>query len=93
MPKQGTRSLKSYVYPCLKLRHYLLPSTYVVACQTDVVKHMLQQPIPSGRIRKWAYALKEYDLAYESLKSMKGQVVVDFIVGHRIDQIRISWSI
>jgi hypothetical protein len=47
---------------------------------------MLQQPILSGRIRKWAYALIEYDLAYEPLKSIKGQVVADFIVGHSIDQ-------
>jgi ribonuclease HI len=46
---------------------------------------MLQQPILSGRIGKWAYALIEYDLAYDPLKSMKGQVVVDFIVRHSID--------
>jgi hypothetical protein len=36
--------------------------------------------------RKWAYALIEYDLAYEPLKSMRGQVVANFIVGHSIDQ-------
>jgi ribonuclease HI len=36
-------------------------------------------------IGKWAYALIEYDLAYEPLKSMKSQVVADFIVEHRID--------
>jgi hypothetical protein len=47
---------------------------------------MLQQPILSERIRKWAYVLIEYDLAYEPLKSMKGQVVEDFMVGHSIDQ-------
>jgi hypothetical protein len=64
----------------------LLASTYVVACQADVIKHMLQQPILSGRIGKWAYALIEYDLAYESLKSIKGQVVAYFIIGHSIDQ-------
>jgi hypothetical protein len=58
---------------------------YLVACQADV-KHMLQQLILCGRIRKWDYALIEYDLAYEPLKSMKGQVVADFIVGHSIDQ-------
>jgi ribonuclease HI len=39
----------------------------------------------SGRIGKWAYALIEYDLAYEPLKSMRGQVVADFIVKHRVD--------
>jgi hypothetical protein len=37
-------------------------------------------------IRKWAYTLIEYVLAYESLKSIKGQVVADFIVEHSIDQ-------
>jgi hypothetical protein len=64
----------------------LLSSTCIVACQADVIKHMLQQSILSGRIVKWAYDLIEYDLAYESLKSIKGQVVADFIVEHIIDQ-------
>jgi hypothetical protein len=39
----------------------------------------------SGRVGKWAYGLIEYDLAYESLKSMKDLVVADFIVEHQID--------
>jgi hypothetical protein len=30
--------------------------------------------------------LIEYDLSYESLKSMKGHVVADFIIGYSIDQ-------
>lgn len=43
-------------------------------------------PILSSQIRKWAYALIEYDLANESLKSMKGQIMTNFIVEHRIDK-------
>ena len=31
------------------------------------------------------YALVEYDLAYESLRAIKGQIVADFIVEHRIN--------
>jgi hypothetical protein len=73
-------------YACSQLRHYLLSSTCVVACQADVIKHMLQQLILSGRIGKWAYALIEYDLAYEPLKSTRGKVVGDFIVEYSIDQ-------
>jgi hypothetical protein len=71
-------------YACTKCRCYLLSSHCVVSSQTSVIKYMLQNPIMSGRIGKWAYALIEYDLAYEPLKSMKGQVVADFIVEHRI---------
>jgi hypothetical protein len=51
-----------------------------------VIRHILQQPILSGRIGKWAYALIEYDLPYEQIKSIKGQVVTYSIVGHSIDQ-------
>ena len=63
----------------------VLSSTCVVVCQTDVIKRMPQKPILSGRIGKWAYALVEYDLTCKPLKSMKGQIVADFIVEHRIN--------
>jgi hypothetical protein len=56
-----------------------------VICQTDVIKHMLHKPILSGRLSKWAYSLIEYDLVYESLKSIKGQIVADFIVEYWVD--------
>jgi ribonuclease HI len=46
---------------------------------------MLLKTILSGSIGKWAYALVEYDLAYEPLRSMKGQVVTDFIVNHDVN--------
>jgi hypothetical protein len=72
-------------YACTKCRCYLLSSHCTVASQIDMVKYMLQNLIISGRIGKWAYALVEYDLAYEPLKSMKGQVIPDFIVEHRIN--------
>jgi hypothetical protein len=69
-----------------KLKHYLLPSTCIVACQTDIIKYMLHKPILSGRVGKWAYALVEYGLHCEPLSSMKGQIGADFIVGHRVDK-------
>jgi hypothetical protein len=76
----------SLFYACSKLRHYLLSNTCVVVCQANVIKHMLQKLILSGRIRKWAYALIEYDLTYKSQKYMKGQIVTDFIIGHNVNQ-------
>jgi ribonuclease HI len=46
---------------------------------------MLQKPIFSGRLGKWAYALVEYDLTYELIRAMKGQVVADITVDHCAD--------
>jgi hypothetical protein len=57
----------------------------VVSCQHDAVKHMIQKPILSGRMGKWAYALVEYELTYEPLRADKGHIVADFIVDHNID--------
>jgi hypothetical protein len=31
----------SFFYACSKLRHYLLSSTCIVACQANVIRHML----------------------------------------------------
>ena len=59
-----------------------------MVCQIDVIKHMLQKSILSGRIGKWAYALVEYELACEPLKSMRGQIVANFIVEHQINDER-----
>jgi hypothetical protein len=75
----------SLYYACSKFRHYINSSSCIVACQYDVIKHRLLKPILSGRIGKWAYALVEYDLAYELLRLLKGQVVADFIVDHAVD--------
>jgi hypothetical protein len=39
----------------------------------------------SGRPGKWVDCLVEYVLVSETLKSIKGQIVADFIVEHRVD--------
>jgi hypothetical protein len=38
----------SLYYACSKFRHYILSSSSIVACQYDVIKHMLLKPILSG---------------------------------------------
>jgi hypothetical protein len=45
---------------------------------------MLQKPILSGSVGKWIYSLVEYDLLYEPLRAVRGQVVVHFIVDHMV---------
>jgi hypothetical protein len=40
----------SLYYACSKFRNYILSSSCVVACQYNVIKHILLKPILSGRI-------------------------------------------
>jgi hypothetical protein len=73
-------------YACTKFRHYILSSTCTVVCQHDIVKFMLQKPMLRGRVGKWIYFLIEYDLLYESLRAIKGQVMADFIIDHMVSE-------
>jgi hypothetical protein len=74
----------SLYYACMKFRHYILSNTCIVACQHDIVKHWLQKPVLSGRLGKWAYALVEFDSVYLPLRTMKVQVIADFITEHAV---------
>jgi hypothetical protein len=61
-------------YACSKFRHYILSISCTVICKHDVMKHIMQKPILSGILGKWAYSLVEYELTYEPLQGMKGRV-------------------
>jgi hypothetical protein len=75
----------SLLYACTKVRHYLLTSSCMVVCRHDIINCVLQRPILSGRLGKWAYSLVEYDLEYEALGAMKGQALADFVVEHQME--------
>jgi hypothetical protein len=46
---------------------------------------MMLRSILSVRIGNWAYSPVEYELLYEPLRVVKGQVVADFIVDHGVE--------
>jgi hypothetical protein len=61
-----------------------------------MVKYMLSMLILSGRIGKWILALSEFDLCYESVKAVKGQVMADFVTQHcsTVDSLEVTpWTL
>jgi hypothetical protein len=48
----------------------------MVVSQYNVMKHMMQKSILNGRLGKWTYSLVEYELSYEPLQAIKGQVAL-----------------
>jgi len=73
-------------FSCTKFKHYIKPFDVYVYSHFDIIKHMLSKPVLHNRVGKWALALTEYSLTYQSLKSVKGQIVADFIADHSIDE-------
>jgi hypothetical protein len=62
-----------------KLRHILLFSKIIVICKSDIIKHMLSAPVLKGRLRKWMFALSEFDIWHQPAKAVKGQALADLI--------------
>ena len=94
----ATEKLCLFVYySCTKFRDYLLSVECVVVSEFDVIKHRLSMPILNGRIGKWILALSEFDLWYESAKTVKCQIIADFITQHRdlsVEMINITpWAL
>jgi hypothetical protein len=66
-------------FTCTKLRHILLFAEIIIICKSDVIKHMLSAPVLKGRLRKWMFTLLEFNIWYQSVKAVKGQVLADLI--------------
>ncbi|XP_072052109.1 uncharacterized protein [Arachis hypogaea] len=61
-----------------RLRHYFQSHTIIV--RTDQpLRQILTRPELAGRLIKWSVELSEFDIRYESRKTLKSQVLADFI--------------
>ena len=61
-----------------KLRHYF--QAHVINVQTDhPLKKTMNKLEAAGRLVQWAVELSEFDVRYQPRKSIKAQVLADFI--------------
>ncbi|XP_015953775.1 uncharacterized protein LOC107478141 [Arachis duranensis] len=77
-----------------RLRHYFQSHTIIV--RTDQpLRQILTRPELAGRLIKWAIELSEFDIQYEPRKTLKSQVLADFILEMTNDtqNIEVNWSI
>ena len=81
----------SLYFSYTKLKYYMKPFEVEIVSQYNVIKHMLSKPMLHSRIGKWFLVLTEFSLRYVPLKAVKGQVLADFVVDHKIKDIEI-WS-
>ncbi|GAU22605.1 hypothetical protein TSUD_135050 [Trifolium subterraneum] len=61
-----------------KLRYYFLAHSIII--RTDQpVKQLLARPDMVGRMLKWSLELAKFDISFESRKTLKAQVLADFV--------------
>ena len=63
-----------------KLRPYFQAHTIEVPTEYPM-KQVLHKPETSGRLMKWAIELSELDIRYKPKTAIKGQILVDFVMG------------
>ncbi|XP_016193067.1 uncharacterized protein LOC107633999 [Arachis ipaensis] len=77
-----------------RLRHYFQGHTIIV--RTDQpLRQILTRPELAGRLIKWAIELSEFDIQYEPRKTLKSQVLADFIseMTNDTQNTEVNWSI
>jgi hypothetical protein len=66
-------------FTCTDLSHILLFTEIIIICKSDVIKHMQSAPVLKDRLRKWMFALLEFNIRYQLAKVVKGQALADLI--------------
>jgi hypothetical protein len=66
-------------FTCTKLWHILLFAEIIIIWRSDAIKLMLSAPVLKGRLRKWMFALSEFNIWYQPAKAVKGQALSDLI--------------
>lgn len=69
-------------FTCTKLRAYLRPVTVHLISKVNLVKYMFSHPILHQRVGLWTLALLEFEIQYIPQKTIKNQVLANFLADH-----------
>ncbi|XP_047335605.1 uncharacterized protein LOC124939141 [Impatiens glandulifera] len=67
-----------------RLRRYIQAHTIKLVSRLDPIRHLFQKTFLSPRLAKWMMMISEYEIVYTVHKSIKGSVVIDFLVDQPI---------
>ncbi|GKG37787.1 hypothetical protein Tco_0457010, partial [Tanacetum coccineum] len=80
------RLILALVSASKRLKRYFQAHTMVVI--TDLrIKQLLSNPEVTRRLIKWRFELEEHDIQYRPRTSVKGKILVDFIIERPEDKI------
>ncbi|KAI8551026.1 hypothetical protein RHMOL_Rhmol06G0152900 [Rhododendron molle] len=63
------------VWASKKLKHCMLAYPVKLISQMDPLKYLFEKPAVTGKLARWLLLLEEFDLEYDTRKSVKGRAV------------------
>ncbi|XP_020598333.1 uncharacterized protein LOC110037933, partial [Phalaenopsis equestris] len=65
-----------------KLRHYMLSHKVTIISRFNPLQYLMTRPTLSGRLARWSMILLQFDITFVPLRTVKGQVLADFLAAH-----------
>jgi hypothetical protein len=72
------------IFALKKLRHYMLAHQVQLVTRADPIRYVLSQPVFTGRLKKLALLMMEFDITFVPHKAVKGQALAEFLVAHPV---------
>ncbi|XP_057985279.1 uncharacterized protein LOC131170228 [Hevea brasiliensis] len=80
------RTCLAIVWATKKLRHYFQTHRVIVVSRMDPLKYLFEVPTLVGKLAKWLVLLCEFDIVYETRKTIKGRVVAEFLSENPVNE-------
>ncbi|XP_021640256.2 uncharacterized protein LOC110635280 [Hevea brasiliensis] len=80
------RTCLAVVWATKKLRHYFQTHRVIVVSWMDPLKYLFEVPTLVGKLAKWLVLLSEFDIVYETRKTIKGRVVAEFLSENPVNE-------
>ncbi|XP_058003726.1 uncharacterized protein LOC131180128 [Hevea brasiliensis] len=80
------RTCLAIVWATKKLRHYFQTHQVIVVSRMDPLKYLFEVPTLVGKLAKWLVLLYEFDIVYETRKTIKGRVVAKFLSENPVNE-------
>ncbi|XP_077221934.1 uncharacterized protein LOC143855746 [Tasmannia lanceolata] len=74
------------VWATQRLRHYLLSSKVLLLSRMDPLKYLFEKPALTGRTARWLLLLSEFDITYDTQKSVKGRVIAEQLADSPVEE-------
>ncbi|KAL0308742.1 UNVERIFIED_CONTAM: hypothetical protein Sradi_5816500 [Sesamum radiatum] len=70
------------IFSIQKLKHYFQSHSIHLVSKANSLKYVMAKPVLTDKLSRWYLQLQYFDITYVPQKTVKGQVLADFLADH-----------